>query len=54
MRSEPWIVEAEKNFREFMKMLNRLGGGVVFEALSDAETDEFVLGCVKAAKLEMS
>ncbi len=51
MRSEPWIVGTEKNFREFMKTLNRLGGGVVFEALSDAETDEFVLGCVKFAKM---
>ena len=52
MRSEPWIVGAEKNFREFMKTLNRLGGGVVFEALSDAETDEFVLSCAAFAKFE--
>lgn len=54
MRSEPWIVDTEKNFREFMKTLNRLGGGVVFEALSDVETDEFVLGCVQSTRLEMA
>lgn len=54
MRSEPWIVGAEKNFREFMKTLNRLGGGVVFETLLDAETDKFVLDCVQSTKLDMS
>ena len=50
MQSEPWVVGAEKNFREFMKALNKLGGGVVFEALSDSETDEFVTGCVEYAR----
>lgn len=50
MRTEPWITSAEKNFREFMKALNRLGGGVVFEALSAADTDAFVQDCVKVSK----
>ena len=50
MQSDPWITDAETNFREFMKSINRLGGGVVFEALSDEETDSFVAGCVKEAK----
>lgn len=50
MQFEPWITEAEANFREFMKAVNRLGGGVVFETLSDDETDSFVADCVKHAK----
>ena len=50
MQSDPWITDAEANFREFMKSINRLGGGVVFEALSEGETDSFVADCVKEAK----
>ena len=50
MREEDWITGGEMNFREFMKSLNRLGGGVVFEALSELETDEFVADCVQRAK----
>jgi hypothetical protein len=52
MRSEPWITEAEDNFREFMKALNKLGGGVVFEALSEADTDQFVSDCIDRARFE--
>ena len=51
MKSEPWVTSAEKNFREFMKALNRLGGGIVFEALTPAETDVFALECVAYAKI---
>jgi hypothetical protein len=50
MRTEPWITSAERNFREFMKALNRLGGGVVFEALSAADIDAFVRDCVKVSR----
>ena len=50
MRLELWITEAEINFREFMKALNKLGGGIVFEALSKAEIDQFVADCVSFAK----
>jgi hypothetical protein len=39
MESDPWVTGAEANFRIFMKSLNRLGGGIVFEALDKAETD---------------
>lgn len=52
MKSDPWITDAERNFREFMKALNRLGGGVVFETLSDAETDDFVTECMSYARVE--
>jgi hypothetical protein len=50
MKSEAWITEAQRNFREFMKAVNRLGGGIVFEALSEDETDKFVAECVVWAR----
>lgn len=52
MKSDASVTGSEKNFREFMKTLNRLGGGIVFEALSDAEADDFVAECIKFASLE--
>lgn len=51
MKSDPWITGAEQNFREFMKSLNRLGGGIVFEALSDADCNAFVAECVALARM---
>lgn len=51
MKSEAWITAAEQNFREFMKAVNRLGGGIVFEVLSDSETDKFVSECVSYARV---
>ncbi len=50
MKSEPWVTEAEGNFRQFMKTLNRLGGGIVFEALDESDTDSFVTDCIKFAQ----
>ena len=44
-----WITDAERNFREFMKVLNRQGGGIVFEALSESEADAFVEECADQA-----
>lgn len=51
MKSDPWITGAERNFREFMKALNQLGGGIVFEALSEADCDSFVSECVTFARV---
>lgn len=45
----PWITAAEGNFRSFMKVVNRLGGGQVFEAMSDKTIDEFLIGCAQKA-----
>jgi hypothetical protein len=45
MQRTPWITETEDNFRKFMKSLNKLGGGIVFESLSPDETDAFVSEC---------
>jgi hypothetical protein len=49
MKSKAWITGGEQNFREFMKAVNRFGGGIVFEALSDEEADKFVSECVEYA-----
>lgn len=39
------ITATENNFRTFMKIINRHGGGIVFEALNDGEIDLFVEEC---------
>ena len=49
MDTRGWITDAERNFREFMKVLNRQGGGIVFEALSESEADAFVEECADQA-----
>jgi hypothetical protein len=54
MQSDPWITSLEQNFREFMKSLNRLGGGIVFEALAESETEAFVRDCVTHARRQIS
>jgi hypothetical protein len=51
MKSNPSITATEKNFRLFMKTLNRMGGGVVFEILTPSEVDAFVVECVDIAKI---
>jgi hypothetical protein len=43
---EPKTTASEDRFRSFMKAVNRLGGGVVFEAMSDNEIDGFMDECV--------
>ncbi len=49
MRRDQWLSASEDAFREFMKVLNRDGGGILLEALSEAETDSMVASyCAKA------
>ncbi|WP_440639751.1 DUF6339 family protein [Bradyrhizobium sp. PUT101] len=50
MKSEPWVTDAEKNFRMFMKSLNRLGGGIVFEVLNTDEINLFLKDCLFHAR----
>lgn len=50
MKDDAWVTSGEANFREFMKSLNRLGGGIVFEVLNEDESNDFVGRCVAAAK----
>ena len=54
MSEDAWLTATEANFRDFMKALNRLGGGIVFEVLEDSETDDFVATCVAHAKPQMA
>lgn len=42
MIAEPWVTGEEDSFRLFMKVLNRNGGGILFEVWSEAEVDEFM------------
>lgn len=50
MRDDPWITSTEAAFRRFMIALNRDGGGVLFEALTDAEADAVVANCARKAR----
>jgi hypothetical protein len=50
MKSEPWLTEAEQNFRKFMRSLNKLGGGIVFEVLDAGDIDRFLKDCVSYAR----
>lgn len=49
MRREKWVTDHEDNFRSFMKTLNRLGGGMVFEYMPEADIDNFMLQCANRA-----
>ena len=50
MRRNPWITSTERVFREFMIVLNRDGGGVLFETMSDAEVDGIMDACAERAR----
>jgi hypothetical protein len=54
MRRDPWITDHDDNFSEFMIMVNRDGGGILFEALSDAEADAFMVNCASRAQAHMA
>lgn len=45
----PSVTASEAAFREFMKTVNRFGGGVIFEAMTDGDIDTFVRSCVTAS-----
>ena len=50
MRRDPWITSAERTFREFMIVLNRDGGGVLFETMLDTDVDGVMDACAQRAK----
>jgi hypothetical protein len=54
MRSNPWISAREASFREFMKELNRAGGGIMFETMGDADIDALLHGYAEKAKARLS
>jgi len=49
MRTEPWLTEKEANWRAFMRVLNRLGGGVLFEVMTEHQIDAFMRRCAGLA-----
>lgn len=49
MEAEPWITSVEAHFREFMKVVNRNGGGILFEVMKPSETDSFLETCALQA-----
>ncbi|NCF21214.1 MAG: hypothetical protein GWP63_23575 [Haliea sp.] len=54
IENDPWITQSEVNFRETMKSVNFLGGGVVFELYTKEQIDEFVAQCRKRAEHAVS
>lgn len=53
MEQDPRVLRSERSFREFMKALNFLGGGIVFEAMTDAQVDVFLTRCVEHAEQKL-
>ncbi|MCD9122284.1 DUF6339 family protein [Cupriavidus sp. UGS-1] len=54
MKSISWLTSTEAAFRQFMIALNRDGGGVLFEALTQNEADRLVASCVAKAEIHLS
>lgn len=50
METHQWITDTEANFRDFMKVLNRDGGGILFESLGTGYVDDFLESCAERAK----
>ena len=50
MRRDQWITSTARAFREFMIVLNRDGGGLLFEMMSDGEADRIMDACAERAK----
>lgn len=43
MTYDPWVTEAEGNYRKVMTTINRLGGGIAFEVMRDRDIDRFLI-----------
>lgn len=52
MEKHASILESQESFREFMKTLNMLGGGIVFEAMTPSEIDDFIERCAETSALQ--
>ena len=46
MNRRPEATATEQAFRDFMKSVNRRGGGILFEAMTEVEVDGFMDQCV--------
>jgi len=54
MLSDPRITQTEDSFRAFMKTLNRLGGGELFEVMTTENIDAFIQECAERAHETLS
>lgn len=50
LEKESWLTEKEKNFRSFMKVLNRDGGGLLFDAMDSKSIAALLRRCIDRAK----
>jgi len=54
MENDSFVLSSGRSFREFMKAINLLGGGIVFEAMTDTEIDAFLTRCSAQAATELA
>ena len=54
MENDAFVLSSERSFREFMKAINLLGGGIVFEAMADGEIDSFLARCSAHADAQLA
>ena len=52
MMEDKWITEKEANYRNFMKQINKYGGGILFEAWDDSNLNNFIENCTLLAKTD--
>lgn len=52
MMEDKWVTEKEANYRSFMRQINKYGGGILFEAWSDADLNGFITRCTYLAKAD--
>lgn len=51
MENQSWVTDSESNYRNFMKVINRQGGGKVFELMSPTQLDKFITKCYMTARV---
>lgn len=52
LRDEPWLNSHDRAFEDFIRVLDRNGGGKVFEASSDKDINSFLIANLPFAKAE--
>jgi hypothetical protein len=50
MQNDPWVSSSAQPYREFMKTLNLIGAGLLFEVMTDSAIDAILEKCVTVAK----
>ena len=52
LRDEPWLNSHDRAFEDFIRVLDRNGGGKVFEASTDKDIDSFLIANLPFAQAE--